>query len=150
MSVKAEMPFDNEVRTHRAAQVQRLSALARKHGEQQLKDGTAKKVVEALIATLESKRLGYADKKELADAAAQYRESFTKPRQGSSNSDTEHDEQDVEKEPKQQPSYSSKFAANLFQSGGMSLGGPLRPKHILIENHLENLQREKAFQKQRH
>ena len=98
MSVKAEMPLDNEVRTHRAAQVQRLSALARKHGEQQLKDGAAKKAVEALTATLESKRLGYADKKELADAAAQYRESFTKPRQGSSNSDTEHDEQDVEKE----------------------------------------------------
>lgn len=51
MGVKAEMPFDNEVRAHRAAQVQRLSALARKHREQQLKDGTAKKAVEALIAT---------------------------------------------------------------------------------------------------
>ena len=87
LGVKAKMPLDNEVRAHRAAQVQRLSALAKKCGEQQLKDGAAKKVVEALIATLEHKpRLAYTDKKELADAAKQYRESFTKPHQGSSSS----------------------------------------------------------------
>ena len=74
------MPLGKELRVHRATQVRRLNALAKKCGEQELKDGTAKAIVEALIATLESKpRLADTDKKELADAAAQYKESFTKP-----------------------------------------------------------------------
>ena len=71
------MPLGKELRVHRATQVRRLNALAKKCGEQELKDGTAKAIVEALM---ESKpRLVDTDKKELADAAAQYKESFTKP-----------------------------------------------------------------------
>ena len=73
--------------------MQELTALARKCGEQQLKDGAAKATVEAFIATLESKTLlTDTDKKELADAAAQYGESFTKPQKGNNSSDTENDD----------------------------------------------------------
>ena len=95
LGVKAKMPLTREVRAHRAAQVQKLNALARKCGEQQLKDGAAKATVEAFIATLESKTLlTDTDKKELANAARQYRESFTKPQKGNNSSDTESDDQD--------------------------------------------------------
>ena len=95
LGVKAKMPLTREVRAHRAAQVQKLNALARKCGEQQLKDGAAKATVEAFIATLESKTLlTDTDKKELANAAGQYRESFDKPQKGNNSSDTESDDQD--------------------------------------------------------
>ena len=39
LAVTAKMPPNSEVRAHRSAQVQKLNALARKRGEQQLKDG---------------------------------------------------------------------------------------------------------------
>ena len=95
LGVKAKMPLTREVRAHRAAQVQQLNALARKFGEQQLKDGAAKATVEALIATLESKTLlTDTDKKELANAAGQYRESFTTPHKSHDSSDTENDDRD--------------------------------------------------------
>ena len=48
------MPLSSEVRSLRKKQVQRLNTLTRKHAVQQVYDGAAKSVVEALIATLET------------------------------------------------------------------------------------------------
>ena len=65
------MPLSSEVRSLRKKQVQRLNTLARKHAVQQVYDGAAKSVVEALIATLETKEaVTGADKKELVKCAA--------------------------------------------------------------------------------
>ena len=73
------MPLSSEVRSLRKKQVQRLNTLTRKHAVQQVYNGAAKSVVEALIATLETKEaVTGADKKELAVAAAQYKGSFEK------------------------------------------------------------------------
>ena len=67
-------------------------------GEQQLKDGAAKATVEALIATLESKTLlTDTDKKELANAAGQYRESCTTPHKSHDSSVQNSTERAVQK-----------------------------------------------------
>ena len=80
------MPLSSEVRSLRKKQVQRLNTLARKHAVQQVYDGAAKSVVEALIATLETKEaVTGADKKELAAAAAQYKGSFESISESSSD-----------------------------------------------------------------
>ena len=82
---------DTDLRKVRRQHVQRLNAIAKKHGASATKNDTAKKEdVEALIATLRSQTaMAESQKQELEDAAAQYSATFGAVPESSESGDAE-------------------------------------------------------------